>query len=48
MNISHCPYGIFIAENENGVVIGYRDYPEGPMQKVQALLSEIVAEALEN
>ena len=48
MNIAHCPYGIFVAENADGVMIGYRQYPEGEMQKVQALLAEIVAEAAEN
>ena len=47
MNIVHCPYGIFVAELSDGVIIGYRDYPEGPMQKVEMLLSEIVAEATE-
>ena len=47
MNIVHCPYGIFVAERSDGVIIGYRDYPEGPMQKVEMLLSEIVAEATE-
>ena len=45
MNIAFCPYGIFVAENDDGVMIGYRKYPEGPMQKVETLLSEIVAEA---
>lgn len=45
MNIVHCPYGIFVAENDDGVMIGYRKYAEGPMQKVETLLSSIVAEA---
>lgn len=45
MNIAHCPYGIFVAENEEGVMIGYRKYPDGPMQKVETLLADIVAEA---
>lgn len=45
MNISHCPYGIFVADTGDAVVMGYRSYPAGPMQKVQTLLSEIVAEA---
>lgn len=45
MNIVHCPYGIFVAEDDDGVMIGYRDYPDGPMQKVEALLFDIVAEA---
>ena len=48
MNIAHCPYGIFVAEDEDGVIIGYRDYPEGAMQKVEDLLSEIVSEATAN
>ncbi len=46
MNIGFCPYGIFVAEDDNGVTVGYRSYPEGPMQKVQTLLSEIVEEAV--
>ncbi len=45
MNIVHCPYGIFVAENEDGVMIGHRDYPDGPMQVVEDLLAEIVSEA---
>ncbi|MBD3666163.1 DUF302 domain-containing protein [Sulfitobacter aestuariivivens] len=45
MNIAHCPYGIFVAERDDGVMIGYRSYPDGAMQKVQTLLSDIVAEA---
>lgn len=48
MNIAHCPYGIFVAENEDGVMVGYRDYPDGPMQKVEALLASIVEEATAN
>ncbi len=48
MNIAFCPYGIFVAENDEGVMIGYREYPQGPMQKVQLLLAGIVAEAAEN
>jgi uncharacterized protein (DUF302 family) len=46
MNIAHCPYGIFVADREGQVVVGYRNYPEGPMQEVQALLDEIVQEAV--
>lgn len=45
MNIAHCPYGVFVAEQADGVVVGYRTYPEGAMQKVQTLLSDIVVEA---
>ena len=48
MNIAHCPYGIFVAETEDGVMIGRRDYPDGPMDKVEALLDGIIAEAAGN
>ena len=47
MNIAHCPYGIFVTHRGEEVLIGYRTYPDGPMQEVQALLDEIVQEALE-
>ncbi|WP_299504766.1 DUF302 domain-containing protein [uncultured Roseobacter sp.] len=47
MNIAHCPYGIFVADQAGAVMIGYRQYPEGEMQQVQALLDEIVQEAME-
>lgn len=46
MNIAHCPYGIFVADQKGQVIVGYRNYPEGPMQEVQALLEGIVREAL--
>lgn len=46
MNIMHCPYGIFVADQGGEVMIGYRNYPEGEMQKVQSLLDEIVQDAL--
>lgn len=45
MNIAHCPYGIFVMERRGKVSIGYRDYPEGPMDIVEDMLAEIVAEA---
>lgn len=48
MNIGYCPYSIFVAEDEGGVKVGYRTYPDGPMQKVQALLEGIVKEAAGN
>mgnify|MGYP000291615017 CR=1 FL=1 len=48
MNIAHCPYGIFVADRGGEVIIGHRNYPQGPMQEVQALLDEIVTEALDN
>lgn len=48
MNIAHCPYGIFVADRGGEILVGYRHYPEGAMQEVQALLDEIVNEALGN
>ena len=48
MNIGHCPYGVFAFEaaDEPGVVhVGYRRYPDGEMQKVEALLDAIAREA---
>ena len=45
MNIMHCPYGIFVADRDGEVVIGHRDYPDGPMQEVEALLDAIILEA---
>jgi len=47
MNIAHCPYGIFVTDKGGEVEVGYRNMPEGEMQKVQALLDEIVQEALD-
>jgi uncharacterized protein (DUF302 family) len=46
MNIAHCPYGVFVIEREGAVSVGYRTYPEGPMQQVQALLDDIAREAV--
>ncbi len=46
MNIAFCPYGIFVADKDGDVMIGYRNYPEGEMQKVQDLLDSIVQDAL--
>lgn len=49
MNLQHCPYGIFVAELADApgtVTVGYRDYPEGAMNAVEALLDGIVREAL--
>ncbi len=48
MNISHCPYGIFVMETDEGVTVGYNDYPDGTMQAVENLLQQIVAEAVGN
>ncbi len=44
-NLAHCPYGIFVAENDEGVIVGRRDYPAGAMDKVEALLDAIIDEA---
>ena len=44
-NLVHCPYGIYVAERDGAVTIGHRDYPEGPMDAVETLLKDIVAEA---
>ncbi|MCZ0813540.1 DUF302 domain-containing protein [Roseovarius sp. EGI FJ00037] len=49
MNIAFCPYAIFIAERADTpgeVIIGFRAFPEGEMQKVQALLDGIVRTAI--
>lgn len=46
MNIAHCPYGIFVTDKDGEVSVGYRNYPEGPMQEVQSLLDDIVREAV--
>lgn len=45
MNFQYCPYSIFVYDRNGEVVIGHRTYPEGPMQKVQTLLSDIVESA---
>ncbi|MEQ8293244.1 MAG: DUF302 domain-containing protein [Roseovarius sp.] len=47
LNIAHCPYGIFVIDREGAVQIGYRTFPEGEMQEVQAFLDAIVQEALD-
>ncbi|MEP5292222.1 MAG: DUF302 domain-containing protein [Hyphomicrobiales bacterium] len=46
LNIAHCPYGIFVADREGQIMVGYRNFPEGPMQEVQSLLDEIVRDAV--
>lgn len=46
LNIAHCPYGIYVADRGGDVTIGYRNYPQGEMQKVQALLDEITKDAI--
>lgn len=46
MNVAFCPYNIFVTDREGQVQIGYRNYPEGEMQKVQSLLDGIVQDAI--
>lgn len=46
-NIRHCPYAVFVTDREGKVEIGYRHFPEGPMQEVQSLLDDIAQEAAE-
>ena len=46
MNITHCPYGIFVLETDEGVIVGHKDYPDGSMQAVENLMQQIVAEAI--
>ena len=46
MNIAYCPYGIFVADRGGDVFIGHRNYPEGEMQQVQTLLTEIIQDAV--
>lgn len=45
MNIEFCPYAIFVTERDGQVTIGHRTYPDGPMQKVEALLRGIAKDA---
>jgi len=49
MNIIHCPYGILIARvpsTPDQTMIGYRTFPAGEMQEVQALLDTIAKSAI--
>lgn len=46
MNIGFCPYDIFVMQRSGEpVMIGYRTFPEGAMQQVQALLDDIARSA---
>ena len=48
MNIRFCPYDVFVAEiadKPGNVIVGYRTFPDGPMQEVQSLLDGIAREA---
>lgn len=48
MNLQFCPYGVFVMQKpgEDSTTIGYRVMPEGAMKEVQAMLDEIVKEAI--
>ncbi|CUH65149.1 hypothetical protein TG4357_01684 [Thalassovita gelatinovora] len=48
MNIRFCPYDIFVAvQPDTGkTTIGYREFPDGPMQEVQALVDTITRAAI--
>jgi uncharacterized protein (DUF302 family) len=46
MNIGFCPYDIFVIQRPGEpVMIGYRTFPDGAMQEVQALLDDIARSA---
>ena len=45
LNITHCPYGVFVIDQEGAVTIGFRDLPDGAMQPVEDMLHKIVKEA---
>jgi uncharacterized protein (DUF302 family) len=49
MNIVYCPYDIFVMvqpDRPDVTVVGFRDYPEGSMDAVEHMLTEIVEAAL--
>jgi len=49
LNIQFCPYAITVFQSPadpGKVTIGHRTFPEGAMQEVQSLLSDIVADAI--
>ena len=49
MNLQYCPYTIFVMEqpgSEGEITVGRRVYPDGAMEKVSALLDNIIGEAL--
>jgi len=48
MNVQYCPYHIFVAQlpdHPDEVIIGHETYPHGVMDKVNALLDGIIADA---
>jgi len=49
MNVQFCPYDIFVLQypdTPDQTTIGYRQFPEGPMKDVEALLDSIAREAV--
>ncbi|WP_323784501.1 DUF302 domain-containing protein [Thalassovita sp.] len=48
MNIRFCPYDIFVAQQPDTgkTIIGYREFPDGPMKEVQALVDTIARAAI--
>lgn len=49
MNIAFCPYDIFVAQlakEPDRVIVGYRSFPDGAMQQVEALLDRIARTAV--
>lgn len=48
MNVVFCPYDIFVIQmpGSDEVMIGFREYPEGEMKKVEAMLDEIARAAI--
>lgn len=46
LNIGFCPYDIFVAQPVGEkVIVGFRNFPEGPMKEVQSLLDSIARSA---
>ncbi len=45
MNVVHCPYGVFVIDQEGAVKVGFRDLPDGAMQPVEDILHKIAKEA---
>ncbi|WP_372893111.1 DUF302 domain-containing protein [Rhodosalinus sp.] len=48
MNIAYCPYHVFIMQEAGAetVTIGYRGYPDGPMDAVEEMLDGIARAAI--
>jgi hypothetical protein len=49
LNLMYCPYDIFVAvlaDKPNETIIGFRPYPDGPMQEVHDLLDGIARAAI--